>query len=65
MDLLPLPVYGTIKPDGTVRLGVNVINKDLLDDDRLWDNYKNCIEKAKENAKNGSKGKEYIAQDSL
>lgn len=53
LSFFPSPVYAVIKPDGTIRVAVNVINKDLLDKDSEWDNYKNrlnAIDKFKKGA---------------
>ncbi len=44
---LTVPVYAILKEDGTVIVWVNLINKDILDKDSSWNNFKNCVEKNK------------------
>lgn len=60
LSFFPMPVYAVIKPDGTIRVAANVINKDLLDEDSSWDNYKNCFEAAKSFSK-GAPYKDAVA----
>lgn len=44
---MSFPIYATVKSDGTIRVGINICDKDLLDKDSRWNNFKNCYESNK------------------